>query len=279
MLKRISIFGRVDREDSLKILQNVINHLNELGIETLIEKSVSRALGLKEGIDLKDLSEGDILVTIGGDGTILRALLYVNLPVFPIKVGKLGFLTEVDAKEWKYGLDMVLEGKYYIEEFSRLLVEFNGEGYSLTNEVSIKGEKLDKLNSFEIYFSSGGMWSIQCDGIVISTPLGSTGYSLSLGGPVLHCKVKGFVLIPIAPFREVIRSIILPSEEELKIRVKNNGAYIIFDGQILKRLAPDDEIIVKEDRERKTKIIRIRKRGILDDILKRFTVEHTPRSP
>jgi len=278
VLKKISIFGRVDREDSLKILQNVINYLNELGIETFIEKSVSKALGLKDGRDLKDLSEGDILVTIGGDGTILRALLYVDLPVFPIKVGRLGFLTEVDAKEWKYGLEMVLGGKYYVEELSRLLVEFNGEKYSLTNEVSIKGEKLDKLNSFEIYFSSGGIWKIQCDGIVVSTPLGSTGYSLSLGGPIVHYRVKGFVLIPIAPFREVIRSLVLPSEEEVKIRAKNNSAFIIFDGQTLKRLSPDDEIIVKEDKERKTKIIRIRKRRTLDDVIKRFTVEYTSRS-
>ncbi|MCD6502984.1 MAG: hypothetical protein DRN30_01895 [Thermoplasmata archaeon] len=278
MLKKLSLFGRIDRKESLDVMRAIIGFLEEHGVDVIVEESVSKALGLGEGVPLSELNEGEALITVGGDGTILRALLFVDLPVLPIKIGRIGFLTEVLWNEWRYALEKLLKGEFTIDERDRLEVQYKSKVFSLTNEVSFKGEKLDKINEFTVTFSSGGSWNLYCDGIIISTPTGSTGYVLSLGGPIIHPRVRGYIITPIAPYREPIRSLVLPEDEVIEVRPQNQGAYVILDGQILITISNKQKIEIRIDKNRKTRIIRIRKRGVIEDVFKKIKLENNQGS-
>ena len=274
MLNRVSLFGRVDRRESIEVLRNIFRFLSNNGIEVIVEESVSKFARIGKGVPLRDLSRGDVLITVGGDGTILRALLYVDLPVLPIKIGRIGFLTEISWTEWRRALESLIRGEYVIDERDRLKVVYKGKEFSVTNEVSLKGERLDKINEFLIKFSSGGSWNLYCDGIVISTPTGSTGYVLSLGGPVVHPSVRGYIITPIAPYREPIRSLVLPGNEVTEVTPQNQGAYVILDGQLFLTISNGQVIKVCLDDSRKTKIIRIRRRGVMEDVFRKIRLEN-----
>lgn len=170
----------------------------------------------------------DLLISIGGDGTILRAITYVkdlNIPIVGINTGRLGFLATIQTEEIEEALDQIFSGHYKISERSLLSVstipsneDIEQTSFAL-NEVAISRKNTTSMITVETHLDDEYLTSYWADGLILSTPTGSTGYSLSCGGPVITPEAKNFVLTPIAPHNLSARPLVIPDKTKVEFKV------------------------------------------------------------
>jgi len=179
--------------------------------------------------------ELDFIVILGGDGTILdafRSLKYTKAPIFGINLGKLGFLTSVEKYEWNYYLNLALEGLYNIEKRSLLeMTHSKGTSIALNEVVIFKDNDQDGAINLNVYVNNILLADYDADGIIISTPTGSTAYSLSAGGPIISPQAEVLLLNPIRPHTLSNRSIVLAPKENVNIMIKRGKAVVRCDGK------------------------------------------------
>jgi NAD+ kinase len=169
-----------------------------------------------------------MMVSIGGDGTILRAATYIRasgVPVLGINAGRLGFLATVQQENIAPFLQIVLDGKHHISKRTLLSLTCTPENESLQNinfamnEVSVSRKDTTSMITIDTYLNGEHLNSYWADGLIISTPTGSTGYNLSCGGPILTPEVKGLVITPIAPHNLNARPLVIPDDTEIMLKV------------------------------------------------------------
>jgi NAD+ kinase len=179
----------------------------------------------------EDSGELDVLITLGGDGTILKGLHLVdfNVPVLAVAMGRLGFLAETAIENIDVALSGVLEGNYFRDQRELLDVTCQGKHYFALNEVVIK-QKTNKIVTIETLINGLPLTSYQADGLIVSTPTGSTAYNLSAGGPILSPKTSGIILSPICPHTFTMRSLVIPGSDQLLARPVGSDVSVIIDG-------------------------------------------------
>jgi NAD+ kinase len=234
---KIAIYGQYYQNSTEPIIRDIFVYLNARHVELIIEAeflSVLYAKGLlkKEyntfsGHSQLD-SSVDILLSIGGDGTILRAATLVRdsgIPILGINAGRLGFLASGQKDDVGAFLQLVLDRQYTISERTLLSLRGNPEIGELAelnfamNEVSVSRKDSTSMITIETSLNGEYLTSYWADGLIISTPTGSTGYSLSCGGPVLTPKVKTLVMTPIAPHNLNARPLVIPDDTEIRLKV------------------------------------------------------------
>jgi len=189
-------------------------------------------------------SSFDLLICIGGDGTILRAITYVRdlgIPIVGINTGRLGFLATIQTDEIENAIKQVLKGNYKISERSLLSVQTDpkNEGLSHTNfalnEVTVSRKNTTSMITVATHLDDEYLTSYWADGLILSTPTGSTGYSLSCGGPVITPDAKNFVLTPIAPHNLSARPLVIPDKTtvQLKVEGRENQFLMSLDSRIV----------------------------------------------
>lgn len=182
------------------------------------------------------IKEGDFAVVIGGDGTLLRASRTIieneNIDVFAVNAGSLGFLTEIKKEEFENTFERYLKGEVDREERMLLKLKYNDEVHHILNEVVImKKNVLSRLIKLKIEIENKTLCTTKADGIIISTPTGSTAYSLSAGGPILIPNLEVMVITPLAPHNLTSRPIVLSNKEKIKISLlSEEEGEIIIDG-------------------------------------------------
>lgn len=203
----------------------------------------------------------DFAISLGGDGTFLRTARRVatqRIPILGINLGRLGFLTDVDLDEALESIHLLLEGKYHIEERMQLRVEINEryQGDAL-NEVSILKRETGSMITLHTHLGNAYLADYECDGLLISTPSGSTAYSLAAGGPIMMPDTDSILLTPVAPHSLTMRPLVISDREEIRLSVssRNNSFLIAIDGQT-KILDCDDILSVKRS-EHSIRMIRI----------------------
>ncbi len=219
------------------VMAELIAYLDEAKLDYTLESTFAESLG-RAGVPLDEM-DADIFVTVGGDGTILRTLHVTEKPIYAINSGAIGFLTEVEPKFAVSGLKRILDGDYFVEERGRLRVSINGERLpDAANEVTVQSAKIAKMIKFELYVGNEFADTIRGDGVVIATTTGSTGYAMSLGGPIVHPAMDGTIIVPIAPFRMANRPLIVPADKNVKVRVvrrasdfQSKDVKVVVDGQ------------------------------------------------
>ena len=177
----------------------------------------------------------DVAIIIGGDGTILKAARFyapLDIPIFGINVGRLGFLAQVKIDEIENGLKKLINGEFKIDE--RLMLSLNNNGAIALNDIVVKSSNSLKTVEFVVYLNDKPVCNYLADGMIVSTPTGSTAYTLSAGGPVIEPSLEALVLVPICPHTLNARPLVIPANETIKIKSKgNNENFSIFvDGQI-----------------------------------------------
>ena len=236
---------------------DVYNFLKEDG-EVFVDKQCGKKIGVK-GHDLKKINKkSDIVVTVGGDGTILRALEDIEKPIFAINSGAMGFLCEVESKYAIDGLKKVIDKKYNIEERSKLKVMVDGKRLpDAANEVTVQTARIAKIMYLQIFVEDELLETFGADGVIIATPTGSTSYSLSAGGPILDPSVKAMVIAPIAPFKLSARPWVVPLDKKIGIKLlhKSKKSHIVIDGESPKAITKDSEILITGS-EKKARFIR-----------------------
>jgi len=223
-----------------KILTKVIGLVDDFELES----DSAKIVGLT-GIPMKDLS-GDIVISLGGDGTLLYIFSKINIPVFAINCGGVGFLTEIEeATDLFPYIQEIIKGNYELEKLQRIDTYLNDLhiGTAL-NEVVLHSSKVARIQGFEISIDNSIVDSFRGDGVVISTPTGSTSYAMSLGSPILYPTMESHIIIPIAAYRIGARPLVIPSK-----LTGNPEAVMVLDGQeeILVKL--EDSIKLKKSKD------------------------------
>ncbi len=201
------------------------------GQNYVIEKKSAEALG-KKGVLLQNMA-ADVIITIGGDGTILRTLQGTDSPILGVNAGVLGFLTEIQADEVKRAVKKVVSGQYRIEERLKLRTVMDGRRLEdATNEAVIHTAQVAKMRHFAISVDGTPATEMRADGLIVATPTGSTCYAMSVGSAIVDPRVEALVIAPIAPFRLAARPFVVPARSKITVTVKDPRVCImVIDGQ------------------------------------------------
>ena len=188
----------------------------------------------------------DMATILGGDGTLLRAQSRMNpeIPLFGINMGTVGFLTEIEVKDTFEALREILKGNYYKEKRTRLVVSHENHNFTAMNEVVIMTYQAAKMLHFEIQVDGEIIEEVRADGLIVSTPSGSTAYSMSAGGPIVDPKVEGFIIIPICPYKLGVRPFVVSDNSEITVKLlkKGKSAVFVMDGLLAEEADYEEEI-------------------------------------
>jgi NAD+ kinase len=256
-IKKIGIIANVEKEQSRECAIELRDWAIKRGIEVYLEEGIARKLGAGEGLDRRMLaSKVDLLVVLGGDGTILRTVRFVSeydIPIVGINLGEFGYLTEVNLSEMTSALELIVKGDYQTEKRMMLDITIclgreSIRQQSVLNDVVITRGNLSRILNLETTVNNGYLTTFRADGIIISTPTGSTAYSLSAGGPIVFPEQDSFIINPICPFTLTNRPIIIPNNAEIKVIMwtKGEGATVTIDGQVSHTMRSGDSVIIKK---------------------------------
>ena len=197
----------------------------------VLDAETARLLGT-EGVPLSEMGV-DIVITVGGDGTILRSMLLTDAMVLGINAGGIGFLAEIERGEIEEGIAKLRRGEYKVEKRLKLRTRCNGEYLEdAVNEVVVHTDSVAKIRHFRIYINDVLATEVRADGIIVSTPTGSTSYAMSLGAPMIDPGVKAMVIVPMAAFKFSSRPIIVPSNAKITVeQILDKGCLLVIDGQ------------------------------------------------
>ncbi len=242
-LKTAAIISRPERPEVGQILPGLLAWLAEHGYKIIIDEQTSKYIAGQTIVPRAQLSMHalDLVVVLGGDGTLLsaaRVTATVDVPLLGVNLGSLGFLTEVPLQSLYTMLDAIAEGKAAVERRTLMQVQLlRGEtvrgSYLVFNDAVVNKTALARLNTYDLYIDKAFVASYRADGMIFATPTGSTAYSLSAGGPVLMPKVNAFVITPVAPHSLTHRPLVVPDSVEIEIvmRSEEEVAYLSLDGQ------------------------------------------------
>lgn len=272
---KFALIGKLERGLVTKTAQKVYEFLKAKGLEVQVEEEFAKYLGVT-GVHWKQIS-ADINITVGGDGTILKTLEVLDGMIFGINAGRYGFLTEVMPEDAITGLERVLRNDYFIEERHKLGVTLNGTRlYDALNEAVIHTSVIAKMQMFDLRVDGIEVDLFRADGMIVSTPTGSTGYSMSAGGPLVDPRVHGFIIVPIAPFKLNTRALLVPNEAKIEIRLMEaKPSVMVLDGQYEKVVTEGDMILFTAS-EKVAKFIRF-KPSYYDLLRKQFYPERRDR--
>jgi len=253
-MKRIGIISRLGRPEPVEILKELLPWLKERGVETFINIEVAQALNT-EGYPRTEIPKlSEVVVVLGGDGTMLsvaRIVCESGIPILGVNLGGLGFITEVHRADIFEAFEKVLSGSYAIEDrlMLRARVRRSGEdirSYIVLNDVVINKGALARIITLETSINGAYMTSFRADGLIVSTPTGSTAYCLSAGGPILYPTMESIVLIPICPHTLTNRPIVLPESVLIETTLRSPGEDVILtlDGQTGFPLKRNDTVVV-----------------------------------
>lgn len=249
---KIGIYGQVYHENAGIYIQMLLDALQKKGIKIFIEENFLDIINRNQDIT-KNFSElstfteldpsFDFFFSIGGDGTILKAVTFVRdmgIPIVGINTGRLGFLATIQREEITKSLTTILNGEYTISERTLLTVETVPESQEIQtlnfalNEVAVNRKNTTSMIKVETLVDDKYLTSYWSDGLIVATPTGSTGYSLSCGGPVIEPSTSGLVLTPIAPHNLNARPLVVPDSSVISIRVsgRENSFLLSMDSRI-----------------------------------------------
>ena len=219
------------------------------------------------------LDNTEILLTIGGDGTILRAA-QAAVPgkalIVGVNLGRLGFMTELSVDEVKDRIPVLLNGEGWVDERVMLEAQCLGKTYYALNDVVVARGTVARTVHIEAVINGEQMTTYRADGVIVATATGSTGYSLAAGGPILHPQAEDFVLVPIVPHLSPAFPVVLPSVSVVELRITTGlEAILSIDGHINIPLSGDASITVKLS-DRKTRFLRFHPRAFYGTLEKRL---------
>ncbi|MBM4136430.1 MAG: NAD(+)/NADH kinase [Nitrospira sp.] len=255
-MKKIGIICKTGIPEPPEILKELLPWLKQKGHETHVDIETASILNI-EGVQRSQIpSLSDVIIVLGGDGTMLNVCRLVGdkgIPILGINMGSLGFITEVPLDKRYDAVEKMLAGKCPVEERLMLSAHIlrHGESigeYVVLNDVVVNKGALARIIDLEVYINHTYVTSLNADGLIISTPTGSTAYSLAAGGPILYPTLNSIVLTPICPHTLTNRPIVLPDDVIIEIVLKSprEDVFLTLDGQVGFSLRQDDVIEVNK---------------------------------
>jgi NAD+ kinase len=248
VFKSVGLVARYDKKSALKLTEDLTDYLKKRGLKVYVEDTLTDKVSTKEEFIPLSKMKTDFIIAIGGDGTILRTCLNIpkpEPPILTINMGVRGFLTEVEPKRACDAVERILIGEYKIEECAKLAVSIGEESMpDALNDVVISACEPSKILYTQICKDGKPILKCQADGLIVATQTGSTGYSLSAGGPVLDQEVDAFVLTPICSLT-VFHSLVFPAASTVSLNVERpREMLVLIDGNYRKLVSADDVLKV-----------------------------------
>ena len=254
-MKRIGIIAKKGEPAAIKAIKEFIGHVKGRECTFVIEKDIASVLKV-EGYTRKMIpKKSDIVIVFGGDGTLLSVARLIGnsgIPILGVNLGGLGFITELSRDEVRDSIDLVFAEEASYEERIMLLADVYREGKRVIqnnafNDVVLNKSALSRMFEIDIRINNQYVTTFRADGLIVSTPTGSTGHSLSAGGPILYPTLESFLLTPICPHTLTSRPIVLPDTFVLEARIKSGSdVYLTLDGQEGFPLKVNDQVRINK---------------------------------
>ncbi len=258
--KTIGLIGKANHEATMQTVNELHRFLLDNDCHVIVDEQIANYLNEPnvQSAELEELGKlCDLALVVGGDGNMLgaaRVLSRFDIAVLGVNRGNLGFLTDLDPENFKEQLAEVLAGEFTTE--MRFLLDVSvhrhqmiKDSSSAVNEVVLHADKIAHMIEFEAYINSSFVFHQRSDGLIISTPTGSTAYSLSGGGPIVHPSLNAMSLVPMFPHTLSSRPLVIDADSEIRIVVSNSNdaqLQISCDSHIMISVLPGDEIIIKK---------------------------------
>ena len=254
-IKTVGIISKPNMAEAGQIVCGLLEWLNKRGIDYRCDEQTAVYAGAREFFSREELPLGaDLVIVLGGDGTLLsgaRAVAGLNIPLFAVNLGTLGFLTAIRVEDLYPELERALRGEHRIGLRRMVDCELKRVGqtigsYSALNDVVITKSQLARMIDLDTHVDNHFVAAYKADGLIIATPTGSTAYSLSAGGPVIFPSVNAFCITPICPHMLTNRPVIVPDNSVIQILIHGDeGPYLTIDGQIGEPLSGGDVVICR----------------------------------
>ncbi len=237
---RIGIVAKNESREALDMAKKVYRTLSDHGMTPVLEQQLSLASKLGKGQPLKTM-DVDLMVTLGGDGTVLktvREMPHWKTPILAVNLGRRGYLTEIEPEEFEESLSRWVNGDFQLEEQWRVTVSLNDQRLGeCLNEALLLPTTVDKMLNIVAAQNGKRIIKARADGFMVATPTGSTAHSFSAGGPVLETSLNVLVMTLIAPLQPV-RSLVVPADKKLTVRLEKPGptATLVNDGNPVKQI-------------------------------------------
>lgn len=257
-IQNVAIFAKVHDPRCLGVASDLISWLEARGCTPMPEEQLTHQLGYPKALTEGEIREqAELVVVLGGDGTLIsvaRLFSGKDVPIVGVNLGSLGFLTEITLEELYTRLEKCLEGNPRVSDRMMLEVTLHREGQDIEkchvlNDVVINKGALARIVDLETRVNRHFLTTYKADGLIVSTPTGSTGYSLSAGGPIIHPLMSCIVITPICPHTLTNRPIVIPDESIVSITVTSSfddKVYLTLDGQVGYKLKQGDSIEVRK---------------------------------
>jgi len=261
--KKIGIITKSTIVDHEECLLALVKFLKKRNKEILLDSNAELLVNKKPGYSKAHLlNKADMVIILGGDGTLLKVARQISrkiVPVVGVNFGTKGFLTELDRSKMEEGLNKILSGSFEIDKRTLLRVTLYRKGKKLNthlalNDAVINQGSIARLINLKVEVDQRKMITLDADGLILSTPTGSTGHSLSAGGPIIHPRIPGMLLTPICPASLSIRPILIPTSRQITIVIQTRrrderaNIGLTIDGQECIPLQYGDEIKVRKSK-------------------------------
>ena len=257
-MKKIGIVVK-DHKETVEKAKELESWLKAKGIEVLTRQNIPAPITSKECL-VENIPKAPLdlccIVVLGGDGTFLSAIRWIQdtgIPVLGVNLGDFGFLTEASADQLFPIMEDVINDACTTEERILLSAQVwrDGEGIAcqtVLNDVVVNKEALARIAHIHTYINDDYLTTFKADGLIVSTPTGSTAYSLSAGGPIIYPSIETIILTPICPFTLTNRSLILPDTATIKIKLdeRDSNVFLTFDGQVGLHVTYQDSIVIQK---------------------------------
>ncbi|MGL6199953.1 MAG: NAD(+)/NADH kinase [Lachnospiraceae bacterium] len=270
-MNKFSIIVNHTKSDSNDITGMIVNYLEDRGKECIFP--VMSESGYIDPESIPD--DVDCAIVVGGDGTLIRAsgvLVFKDIPILGVNLGTLGYLTEVEVQHIRPAIDQLLNQDYLVENRMMLYGKVRGEQQEIAlNDIVVTRSGSLRILAFILYVNGKYLNTYHADGIIISTPTGSTAYNFSAGGPIIEPTASMILVTPICSHALNNRSIIFSADDEVVIELGTrrdnfpDEGVVSFDGAELTHLASGDRLVVKRARET-TKLVKLRKASFLETL-------------
>nr|WP_321372303.1 NAD(+)/NADH kinase [uncultured Desulfuromusa sp.] len=261
MLKKVGIYAKKNHPDVEIISADICKRFKAEGIEVLLEDSLAEQIGKVNGYSGEEIPPlVDLIIVLGGDGTLISVARLIgenNVPIVGVNLGQLGFLTEITCDELPEMLERLIAGDYKVSDRMMIdaLIHRNGNvigQFTVVNDIVINKGALARIIDMETYVDGRYLTSYKADGLIVSTPTGSTGYNLAAGGPIIYPDINSLLISPICPHMLTNRPIMVWSRSVIEIDVKFEDDVVFFtaDGQVGRKLFPGDRVEVRRSESR-----------------------------
>lgn len=250
MAFKVGLVSRLDDQSALDVATSLAKQLRKKGISVAAELELAKRGRLGGGKDLSDL-RSDLVVTVGGDGTVLKTCMSLpdpETPILAVNMGRRGYLTEVEPRQAQRAVELFMKGKCRLEKRAKLAVYLDGTHVvDALNELVVSSGSPSKMLDLHLSVNSEPLLHFRGDGVIFSTATGSTAYALSAGGPVVDSAVDAFVVTFICPL-ELLRPAVVSMDRSLSIQLANPRlrALVVADGRFQRELTEDVKLIVRK---------------------------------